>query len=610
MTEKLGEGGMGSVYLALHPTIGKKVALKVLHSEFSNNQDVATRFFNEAKAVNDIGHPNIVDIVDFGIIQAGGGHDQLVYFIMEYLAGMTLSHLIRTESPLPPERALTIALQVADALSASHKCGIVHRDLKPDNIILLQRGRERDFVKLLDFGIAKLTGGSAMGSHRTRTGIVMGTPAYMSPEQCEGRDSVDLRTDIYALGIVMYEMLTGRVPFVGEGYGEILVQHLTQRPIPVSQFRMLPPHVEVVVMKALEKRPDLRYPTMEEFMRAMADPVGYVEAHGGVGGFLQRQLMPSSAPLPSVRLTPAPLTPMTPPPGSLMAPNFATPAPTTLNSAAGSRMGLQGTATQRPASKAGIFIGAAAAVVVAAVIAIVIVATGKDKIPDVGSNVASGSSDGSGKLAANDLGSAGGTTGTGSAATGSAAAGSAAAGGPGAGSSLPPTIPPTIPETGSAAGSDGALAGSAGSAGSGAGSGAGSATEPGPGSGHGGGEATVPIDTIVEIGVISTPPGAHIFVDGADTSKITPAHLRIPQLKGKKLNVSLRLKNYTTTTFKVDAGESSEQRYELVRITKGPTPVAGSGGSGSASHVGSGSASHTGSGGPKPNQDPDGLMKP
>src|SRR5262245_4632824 len=324
VTQKLGEGGMGAVYLAEHPSIGKKVALKVLHSEFSNNQEVAARFFQEAKAVNDIGHPNIVDIVDFGIIQAGVGREQLVYFIMEYLAGQTLSQLIRTESPMPPERALSIALQVADALSASHRCGIVHRDLKPDNIILVQRGRERDFVKLLDFGIAKLTGGSAMGSHRTRTGIVMGTPAYMSPEQCEGRDSVDLRTDIYALGIVLYEMLTGRVPFVGEGYGEILVQHLTQPPRPPSQFRMLPAHVEIVVMKALEKRADMRYPTMEEFMRAMSDPVGYVESHGGVNGFLQRQLVPSSAPLPSVRLTPAPLTPL---PGTLIAPSVPGVAP-------------------------------------------------------------------------------------------------------------------------------------------------------------------------------------------------------------------------------------------------------------------------------------------
>src|SRR6185369_3777637 len=169
VTQKLGEGGMGSVYLAEHPTIGKKVALKILHAEFSSNPEVAERFFTEAKSVNAIGHPNIVDIVDYGVLQTGpAGRDRLVYFIMEYLAGATLSGVVQKESPLPPERALTIALQVADALAASHKTGIVHRDLKPDNIILLQRGRERDFVKLLDFGIAKLTGGSAMGSHRTR----------------------------------------------------------------------------------------------------------------------------------------------------------------------------------------------------------------------------------------------------------------------------------------------------------------------------------------------------------------------------------------------------------------------------------------------------------
>ena len=340
--QKLGEGGMGSVYLAEHPTIGKKVALKVLHAEFSSNPEVAERFFTEAKSVNAIGHPNIVDIVDYGVLQTGpGGRDQLVYFIMEYLAGMTLSHVIRTESPMPPERALTIALQVADALAASHKTGIVHRDLKPDNIILIQRGRDRDFVKLLDFGIAKLTGSDGLSSHKTRTGLVLGTPAYMSPEQCEGRATVDHRTDIYALGVVLYEMLVGRVPFVGEGYGEILVQHLTQQPVPPSQYRMMSMHVEQVVLKALEKRADMRYPTMDELMRAMSDPVGYVEAHGGLTGFASRQLTPSSAPLPPVRLTPPPMTGMTPIPGMLTHTNspvpgsIMTPSPTTLSAAAG-----------------------------------------------------------------------------------------------------------------------------------------------------------------------------------------------------------------------------------------------------------------------------------
>jgi serine/threonine-protein kinase len=562
VTQKLGEGGMGSVYLAEHPSIGKKVALKVLHSEFSTNQEVAQRFFHEAKAVNDIGHPNIVDIVDFGILSAGHGREQLVYFIMEYLAGMTLSHLIRTEAPLPPERALTIALQVADALSASHKCGIVHRDLKPDNIILLQRGRERDFVKLLDFGIAKLTGGSAMGSHRTRTGIVMGTPAYMSPEQCEGRDSVDLRTDVYALGIVIYEMLTGRVPFLGEGYGEILVQHLTQRPTPVSSFRMLQAHVEVVVMKALEKRADMRYPTMEEFMRAMSDPVGYVEAHGGVGGFLQRQLMPSSAPVTtSVRLTPAPLTPL---PGTLMAPHIATPAPTTLGSSVGQLRPPGGTARWVKPAMIGVF----AAMVLGIILAIGFTGKGNAVAGD-GSGTARGSAGaGPGSDPGSDttgpgssaMGPGSAAEGPGGSATGPGGAGGGPGGGPGSatagsGSAFVPTIPDGPGSAGGSAevrgGSDGARTGS--DAGSG-----------GPG---------VPVEPNVAIDVISSPSGARIFVDGTDTGKLTPHTLSFPKMKGK-LVIALHLKGYTNASFKVDGSESSQQRIELSKIKLAePPPV-------------------------------------
>ena len=298
VVRKIGEGGMGSVYLAEHPLIGKKVALKVLHAEFASNQDVVTRFFNEAKAVNDIQHPNIVDIIDYGVIPTNRG--DMVYFIMEHLDGHPLEDVIAEQAPLSPERALHICAQVADALAASHNSNIVHRDLKPDNIILIKHRSTNDFVKLLDFGIAKLTGDQP-GSSRTRTGIVMGTPAYMSPEQCEGKGNIDKRTDVYALGVVLYQMITGRVPFEGSGYGEVLVQHLTQAPAPPSTIRgVIPPHVEAVCMKALEKSPDARYQCMEDFMAALHDPVGFVEANGGLQGFYNTNLgspvMPQVAP--------------------------------------------------------------------------------------------------------------------------------------------------------------------------------------------------------------------------------------------------------------------------------------------------------------------------
>ncbi len=358
---KLGEGGMGSVYLAVHPLIGKQVALKVLHAEFASNRDVVARFFTEAKSVNDIQHPNIVNIVDYGELHTAEG-GEMVYFIMEFLDGDSLSNVIRAQAPLPPERALAICMQIADALGASHQNGVVHRDLKPDNVILIQRGRQTDFVKVLDFGIAKLTGDQP-GSRRTRTGIVMGTPAYMSPEQCEGRGNVDHRTDIYALGILLYEMITGRVPFTGEGYGEVLVQHLTQPPTRPSTIRVVAPHIEAVCLKALEKSPDNRYPTMEEFMKALADPVGYVESHGGLQSFMATHLVDSGGPVPTVpNPTPRPFTPMTPAPGSI-AP--MTPAPGQLSPVPGTvPTPYPGMIQQQPKSRFGLIIGAVVAVLV------------------------------------------------------------------------------------------------------------------------------------------------------------------------------------------------------------------------------------------------------
>ena len=547
VTQKLGEGGMGAVYLAEHPTIGKKVALKVLHAEFSTNPEVAERFFTEAKAVNSIAHPNIVDIVDYGVLQTGPrGADRLVYFIMEYLQGLTLSQTIRTESPLPPERALSIALQVADALAASHKCSIVHRDLKPDNIILTTRGRERDFVKLLDFGIAKLTS-DARGSSRTRTGLVLGTPAYMSPEQCEGSAKVDHRTDIYALGICLYEMLVGRVPFIGEGYGEILVQHLTQKPIEPSRYRMMSPHVEQVVMKALEKRPEMRYPTMDEMIRAMADPVGYVEAHGGVGGFLARQLTPSTAPLPNTRFTPAPLTPLpgmqlhSPVPGTL---GGVTPSPTTLSAASGQVSGGR--------SKAGFVIAGVLVVGAAAAGVVLVLNSGGKK-----------DSGGTGSGSENVV-----SMGTGS---GSADSGSAEVHGGSAGSAM------TV-EHGTGSGSAVVAVGS--------GAGSGSATvEHGTGSGSAG-SAAVP-EPIASLQINSNPEGASIYVNNVDSGKKTYSIIQLPRSK-KSATITLRLKGYDDVVLK-DIALDSDEITKSATLKKTVVRVPGGGhGSGHGSGKGSG----------------------
>ncbi len=295
--EKIGEGGMGSVYLAEHPLIGKKVACKVLHGEYLSNEDVVHRFFTEAKAVTEIHHPNIVEVLDYGVIEIAG--QKTVYFIMEFLAGISLGQLIKQHSKLPVDQALQITMQCADALQACHEKGIVHRDLKPDNIMLINRGRERNVVKILDFGIAKLT--SNPDTKRTRAGLIMGTPAYMSPEQCEGLGKIDARTDIYSLGILLYQMLTGRVPFTGEAYSDVLVQHLTRPPqSPVVYEKSIPKHVEAIILKSLRKRPEDRLPSMMEFAKAAVDPVAYVDRNGGLSAFHGTPLTVTPLPLPDV----------------------------------------------------------------------------------------------------------------------------------------------------------------------------------------------------------------------------------------------------------------------------------------------------------------------
>src|SRR6476659_7103162 len=202
--EKLGEGGMGAVYMGEHPLIGKRVAVKVLLDELVANEALVTRFFHEAKAANDIRHQNIVDIIDFGKLDKEGG-GKIVYLVMELLEGKSLAGRLDEAPRLTLEEVRHILQQCCSGLAASHAKGIIHRDLKPDNLFLVQRGGDKNFVKILDFGIAKLTTTSSTPNAKTRTGTLIGTPAYMSPEQCAGRGTIDARSDVYALGIVMYE---------------------------------------------------------------------------------------------------------------------------------------------------------------------------------------------------------------------------------------------------------------------------------------------------------------------------------------------------------------------------------------------------------------------
>jgi eukaryotic-like serine/threonine-protein kinase len=281
--EKLGEGGMGAVYMGEHPLIGKRVAVKVLLDELVANEMLVTRFFNEAKAANDIRHQNIVDIVDFGKLDKEGG-GKIVYLVMELLEGQSLAARLDTKR-LTFEETRHILQQCCSGLAASHAKGIIHRDLKPDNLFLVRRGGDENFVKILDFGIAKLTAVSSTNA-KTRTGTLIGTPAYMSPEQCAGRGNIDARSDIYALGIVMYEMLTGHVPFKGEGFGDIVVAQLTETAKKPSELRKdIPPELDAIVMKAIEKEAEARFQSMEELGVALSDPATFARSPGAVAYF-------------------------------------------------------------------------------------------------------------------------------------------------------------------------------------------------------------------------------------------------------------------------------------------------------------------------------------
>ena len=267
VARRLGQGGMGAVFLARHPTIGAKVAVKLLHERYQGDRGAIERFFNEARAVNLIGHENIVKVLDFNVLADGRR-----YFVMEFLEGTTLHDLVAAKQPVPLAVAGPILLQMTRALHAAHERGIVHRDLKPDNVFLVSQMGRKHFVKLVDFGIAKLESAlGAEGAH-TEAGVVLGTPAYMSPEQAAGRiGEIGRRSDVYSLGVVMYQLATGRVPFEGPSTAETLVMHLQQKPPrPRELAPGIPAAYEELILRALEKKREDRFQSMQELHDALA----------------------------------------------------------------------------------------------------------------------------------------------------------------------------------------------------------------------------------------------------------------------------------------------------------------------------------------------------
>jgi len=305
ITRKLGEGGMGEVYAADHVHIEKKFAIKLLRQEILSNPEAISRFRQEARSSSSIGHRNIIAIEDFGTL-----NDGRIYMCMELLNGAALNDLITT--PQPPDRLLNILIQTGHGLAAAHAKNIVHRDMKPENIFVTLTANNEDVPKLLDFGIAKVAGNDG-NNNLTKTGTIFGTPFYMAPEQALG-NPVDARTDIYAVGVIMYEVFSGELPFKGESFMGILTQHITTNPQPVQNVaakngRPLPAGLADIITKCMQKDPNQRFSSMDELVAQLvtiyrgiagAGMSTYMEAFtGGVPGqpTSGRMLVPTPPPM-------------------------------------------------------------------------------------------------------------------------------------------------------------------------------------------------------------------------------------------------------------------------------------------------------------------------
>ena len=345
IVDRIGSGGMGSVYKAEQPSMNRMVAIKVLHPRFATRDDLVARFRREARAMSQLSHPNTARVYKYGALDDGA-----VYFVMDYLEGRNLAAWVRENGPMEAERAIAVMVQVCGALEEAHRAGIVHRDLKPENVFLTQQSGTADFPKVLDFGLAKMSEkqmgrGSMMF---TQQGMVFGTPEFMSPEQAQG-EALDQRSDIYSLALILYELITGKLPFDAKTPLDMMKAHVRDVPIPLSQRvpgKPFWPEFEAVMNKALAKNPNDRYASAAEFGEAL------------------RACVPDeSAPPPS---TPASAPPSAPPPADAQPAAFAPVATRSAGSAGRSAVRHESTSIALPVSKLpslvlGVVIGAGVA---------------------------------------------------------------------------------------------------------------------------------------------------------------------------------------------------------------------------------------------------------
>jgi serine/threonine-protein kinase len=259
LKEKLGEGGMGEVYLAQHVLLRRPCALKLIRPERAGDSKTLRRFEREVQATAALTHPNTVQVYDYGHTDDG-----TFYYVMEYLPGLTLEALVKQAGPLPPARAIHFLRQICGSLKEAHARGLIHRDIKPGNVMICERGGIHDVAKLLDFGLVLPPAGDADGDKLTQEGTVAGTPAYLSPEQAGGQEAVDARSDIYSVGALAYFLLTGRPPFAGRTGMKMMAAHLYEVPEPLSRHRPdVPADLEAVVLRCLAKEPEKRFPDVE-----------------------------------------------------------------------------------------------------------------------------------------------------------------------------------------------------------------------------------------------------------------------------------------------------------------------------------------------------------